>query len=307
MMLSILANSASFRNDARQLDEHLWNLLCKCIADNFNSLEVFAKARELDWKTALTKREEYEFIIGKNLGERVPLDTTLSPHGCIVPEGFDRLERTTDGTRPRIDIENNYFHHSVFFQVPMPVEWPFDLPYPSDPTIAKPPQSCEICQLDSCSCEPHSCDNVTQPLVELKRYHQKGVGIRALQQIHQDDILAEYVGQIVPKNTRDQRYMDYVYGFLFTRPGYSEPFALISSKYMGNWTRYMSHSCDANTKFITVAIGGRYRVMVVAERDIEMFEEVTVDYGDDYFKGQQECFCGEPRCRFQDDPDVMHG
>jgi len=82
---------------------------------------------------------------------------------------------------------------------------------------------------------------------------------------------------------------------------------LISSKYMGNWTRYMSHSCEANTKFVTVAIGGRYRVMVVAERDIEIFEEVTVDYGDDYFKGQQECFCGEPRCRFQDDPDVMHG
>ncbi len=307
MMLSILANSASFRNNVRQLDDHMWNLLCKCIADNFNSLELFAKARQLDWKTALTKRDEYQFIIGPNLGERIPPDTVLSPHGYIVPEGFSQPERTMDGTQPRIDIENNYFQLGVFYQVPEPIEWPFDLPYPSDPTVAKPPRSCDICQLDSCSCEPQTCDIVTQPLVELKRYRRKGVGIRALQQIHQGDILAEYVGQIVPKNTRDQRYIDYVYGFLFTRPGYSEPFALISSKYMGNWTRYMSHSCEASTRFETVAIGGRYRVMVVAERDIEIFEEVTVDYGDDYFKGQQECFCGEVRCRFRDDPDVMHG
>jgi histone-lysine N-methyltransferase SUV420H len=51
--------------------------------------------------------------------------------------------------------------------------------------------------------------------------------------------------------------------------------------------RFANHDCNANAKLMTT--GGRGMV-VVATRDIEVGEEVTVTYGDDYF-GENNCEC----------------
>ena len=302
MMLSILANSASFRNDARQLDDDSWNLLCNCLLDNFNSLEIFAKVRSLDWKTPLTKREEYGSTIEPNLREAVPeLRRLDSLHGYIVPQGPDKeLERPQYEVQFQTDVQNNFYQPIVFDRVPKPTNWPPDLEYPSDPTTVTYSQCCDICELAFCTCEPQNCDAITKPLVELKRYHEKGVGVRALEYLRQGDILAEYTGLIVPNEAKNPKYRDNVYGYAFSRPGSGDIFAMISAKLYGNWTRYISHSCDANTTFRPMAIGERYRVMIVAVKDIDIFEEVTVDYGPHYFLGRHPCLCGEQCCRYRD-------
>ena len=42
------------------------------------------------------------------------------------------------------------------------------------------------------------------------------------------------------------------------------------------------------------------RCVVVCDRPIEPFEEITIDYGSDYFgeKSGRVCLCGEATCRY---------
>ncbi|KAG9243114.1 hypothetical protein BJ878DRAFT_543603 [Calycina marina] len=51
--------------------------------------------------------------------------------------------------------------------------------------------------------------------------------------------------------------------------------------------RFANHDCQPNAKLTTSGSSG---MTIVAYRDIEVGEEVTVDYGDDYF-GSDNCYC----------------
>ena len=117
--------------------------------------------------------------------------------------------------------------------------------------------------------------------------------MRALQRIPKKAILAEYLGEVYPWNYSE----DPIYALDFSLPGTQpeEVIASISSKRYGNWTRFINHSCDSSTKFTVVTVGGRHTSVVQAVRDIEMFEEVTIDYGDGYWK-QRVCECGAEEC-----------
>ena len=44
-------------------------------------------------------------------------------------------------------------------------------------------------------------------------------------------------------------------------------------------------------------LGKRLRIMMVAKRDVLAFEELTLDYGDDYWVGRY-CLCRTESCRF---------
>ncbi|KAI9853009.1 MAG: Histone-lysine N-methyltransferase set9 [Thelocarpon superellum] len=54
--------------------------------------------------------------------------------------------------------------------------------------------------------------------------------------------------------------------------------------------RFANHDCDANARLVTTGTNG---MEVVAVREIEVGEEITVTYGDDYFGLENcECLCG---------------
>ena len=53
--------------------------------------------------------------------------------------------------------------------------------------------------------------------------------------------------------------------------------------------RFANHDCDANARLVTRGSEG---MQVVSVRDIDLGEEITVTYGDDYFGlGNRECLC----------------
>ncbi|KAI9786317.1 MAG: hypothetical protein M1816_008058 [Peltula sp. TS41687] len=126
----------------------------------------------------------------------------------------------------------------------------------------------------------------------LREYPNRGRGVRALQHIPAKQVLAEYVGRILPVNQReDQDYnLDY------------EPdgkcLASISSAILGNWTRYLNHSCDHNTEFELRKVGGKCVSCIVSIRPIEMFEEINVNYGGWYWSRRKLCRCGSGHCRY---------
>lgn len=61
-----------------------------------------------------------------------------------------------------------------------------------------------------------------------------------------------------------------------------------ASLFMGP-ARFANHDCNANARLVTMGYDG---MQIVAVRDINLGEEITVTYGDSYFgEGNRECLC----------------
>lgn len=72
-------------------------------------------------------------------------------------------------------------------------------------------------------------------------------------------------------------------------------FSIIYSSRVGGMSlllgpaRFVNHDCEPNAKFVTT---NKDNVTLVVERDVDVGEEVTVKYADDYFgEGNKECLC----------------
>ena len=305
MMLCIVAHSMAFRGATCSLSDQDWATLEDTIVKNTDSLEIFAKTRCLDWTAAL----EYAYDHPGSRLTRVALKEKWPyhlnhPYEVVVPNISQqslRLPRFEGYVRS--NLTETMYREECFIGTDRPRNWPARKAYPSDPTLKGDTEEvCELCKSRSCLCHPCASASVVHPLVELRQYHGKGIGVRTLQNIRLGDVLEEYVGQIVP--VADEQ--DSVYSVLFRRPDeWSDAgIAQISAKRYGNWTRFINHSCSASLGFRIMAIGEKYRVMVIAEQDIGAFSELTIDYGPDYWltpvPGEVEsfCLCGQSRCRY---------
>ncbi|MCJ1427259.1 hypothetical protein MMC29_005162 [Sticta canariensis] len=288
MMLSILANSAAFREAARTFDDLLWISFNASICHNKSSVELFAKIRGLNWILALTRTPFLASYI-TDLGEGYPGIEPDHPHNYIVPQNSEPIRQPQYRGKIQTNIINNRFKASdfgLFGRSKNP---------PRDPTIQNGLQ-CQICGCTLCHCEPSSCKGVLRPLVELVQSGNKlGVGVRVLQPIRSRQLLAEYVGEILPDYCDD----DDTYAIAITPHDGAPSTATISAQKYGNWTRFVNHSCNPHAVFVNRVIGNRHRIMLFSIKDIEMFEELTVDYGDNYWATRPIlCKCGSHNCRF---------
>ncbi|RAL07351.1 SET domain-containing protein [Aspergillus homomorphus CBS 101889] len=68
---------------------------------------------------------------------------------------------------------------------------------------------------------------------------------------------------------------------------------------MGNFTRFINHSCRPNSQFQKFWWLGVEQIIVVS-RGIVAGSEITVDYSNHYWRQlDKKCLCGEPCCRFK--------
>lgn len=297
MMLSILAYSHSFRNACHSFDEPSWTRLLESIGDNFVSLELFFKVRGLDWATPLRQLEKYypskvvaSYIESKRMRE-LPAEIPGRLHSYIVPGDDEPLRLTNHQGMLLVDNLSSKYDRQTFHEDPS-LRGPCDGP-------------CYSCHHYGCDCDPSTCNNVTRPLVELVRCPgEKGVGIRSLQRIRRGDVLNQYVGELKhAKSVQDTTYaleLEYPPGGE-DRMETDNPI-LIDAQVFGNWTRYINASCNPSLVFIPAIVGKRYRMMIVATRDIEVFEELTIGYGDNFWidSDTKMCECNDPNCRYPD-------
>ena len=305
MILCILAYSQRFREACTKLNPWEWSSVSHRLGANISSLEYFAKVRGLQWVRLLTcdagvatwAIQNPEFV-------QQTLDVGRDhPHSWIIPGSGNMLMRATFRGQAQIPVERNIYSALTFSLHPKPSNWPVKWPYPTDPTTRRPFTKCRLCYSSNnikCDCDPTTHPLVLRPLVELQLYGAKGVGVRALQYIKEHDILDEHVGELIPSTApRDDEFGCH----LDVEPRKNrapQVVAQISSKVYGNWTRYINHSCNASTLFELAVIGDKLRVLVVATRDIDIFEEITLDYGDGYFDkvAGLVCRCEEKTCRY---------
>ncbi|KAL8691085.1 MAG: hypothetical protein Q9218_003612 [Villophora microphyllina] len=297
MMLSMLAYSNAFRRACCSFDEPSWNQLLQSIYYNHVSLEMFFKARGLDWKSPLqyigklvpSGTSSMAAYIQSQAARELPAVFHENLHSYVVPNRDRSLCRPSFQGLLQLGIPYNMYDPNAFEQ---------------DPSFCNTKVStCQSCGSRGCDCEPATCDNVTRPLVELKHCSgNKGTGVRTLQPIRKGEVLDEYVGELKHASA----VADLTYALELEHPGSaqvaSKDAILIDAQLHGNWTRYINASCNPSLKFVPAIVGKRYRMMVVATRDIDVFEELTIGYGDGYWLGPDApmCECNESNCRHSD-------
>ena len=86
--------------------------------------------------------------------------------------------------------------------------------------------------------------------------------------------------------------------------GIFESFPLCIDAYIyGNISRYMNHSCDPNVVSVAIHLENRNlfypRIFIFASKDIQPFEELTLNYNCSPLNIRKElrCLCGAKNCK----------
>ncbi|KAI9368982.1 hypothetical protein BJX61DRAFT_546028 [Aspergillus egyptiacus] len=269
-MLAICMLAEGFRRACRELhDPSLWEKLISKIKENERSIEVFARSRDLEWRGLLMK---YAHLGIPTLDAALrPMRSMSEQHPHNVFQAIDqKIKRPWFERAPQVHIDEPVFDADRWEGKP-------------NPTARRPSHGrCDLCSSpEICNCV---LDFSSGCLVELVERPLTGTGVRALTNFKEGDILGEFIGEICPVDFND----DPVY--LLAVEAKTKPrdyIASISPRRYGNWTRYLAHSCNASAFFESMTIGKRVMMTVQAYRDISAFEDITVDYGEDYWKHRE--------------------
>ncbi|CAI6333056.1 unnamed protein product [Periconia digitata] len=147
-------------------------------------------------------------------------------------------------------------------------------------------------RVNACNCFPRlfGCLKRTPPPVQIYRTHNgKNNGLQALVPFERGAAIGEFVGLV----TKGVRHLDVMDGSTATA-NYQ-----IWQGRQGNFTRFINHSCKANSQLSHFTWLDTQRIVLVS-KGIEAGTEITVDYGDRYWAGLDKiCLCGESCCRYR--------
>ena len=226
--------------------------------------------------------------------------------------------------------ENRYvFDPKHFVHMLYPVTWPPGLSWPPqsvEEVCCAPGQEAGLCHgsdcynLDNClqdSChhsmdEWLSCSGDWRTRFELRETCDRGIGVFAVAPIKRLEILGWYTGDVTPFGLRESHYkLSLTIGkassskapsssddnsfYTATAGDAMEEEVTIDAKLRGNWTRFVNHSCKANTTFARRRIGATRIMAIRAIQDIAPNTELTIHYGDEYFESRT-CLCGAESC-----------
>lgn len=289
-MFAICAHAEAFRRWFRTADPRVWGFVCQKIYENFCSIQVYAHNYELKWRNTLWI---YQDIPIAGLPDIKPVIQTYMnwkvdhPHHTVI---------TLDG-KLKEPLFNGQLQEHIDEYVFDPAKWNGK----PDPTLRREPRGdtpgvgsvCFLCGSEvSCACQLQSR---AAEFVELTEYPDRGTGVRALTDFRRHDVLGIFIGEIIPNCVEDLTYP--LTQSSDDPEGFDHTVGTIAPHRYGNWTRFINHSCESSTWFVTRTIGKRVVTTIEAIRDIKAFEEITVNYGTRYWSGaDRRCLCGQASC-----------
>jgi SET domain-containing protein len=114
-------------------------------------------------------------------------------------------------------------------------------------------------------------DAWAQPQLQVRRSRIAGRGVFAGAPIERGQRIVEYKGRLLTKKQFDRSRSNYLFEISRTMT--------IDGWIPGNVARFINHSCRPNCE----AYNWRGRIYIKARRGIKAGEELSYDYGPDYF------------------------
>ncbi|KAF2114828.1 hypothetical protein BDV96DRAFT_460006, partial [Lophiotrema nucula] len=258
--------------------------------------------------------------------------STLDRHFWYTSsDGVVRIAPIADQPDTAIQQVNTYyFNPDLFIDQPYPqsLEPGHRWPPVNISDIVQPPRykhtGFDVCVGDQCytsiSCRDFICKhsledweaatNDWEKHFELRQTRSRGIGVYTKSSFKTGDVLGWYAGEVKPVNEYggDDYGNDYLMELEIgeipessSRLGSEyEPtnHVIIDSKNIGNWTRFINHSCEPYASFVIRRIGDTRIMSVEAIDDIPAGAELTVNYGPDYYglETKKVCRCGTPSC-----------
>ena len=110
------------------------------------------------------------------------------------------------------------------------------------------------------------------PRFEIRESPGTGWGLFALQDIGEGDFILEYTGTKVPSKISETSGSKYLFEI--------DDVWTIDGAPHDNHARWINHACVPN---VEAEIDQNNKIMIYALRDIVEGEELTIDYGEEYF------------------------
>ncbi|KAK2782281.1 hypothetical protein FQN53_000097 [Emmonsiellopsis sp. PD_33] len=145
-------------------------------------------------------------------------------------------------------------------------------------------------QTNRCMCFPSLYGNPKSPppLQIFQTTTGKNNGVITRCALERGTAIGEFIGYI----TNGVRGVDVMVG------GSPQRLYQIYQGQMGNFTRFINHSCRPNCQFQRFHWLGMERIIIVS-RGVPADTELTVDYSNHYWEElDKECLCGEACCRY---------
>ncbi|EPX71846.1 histone lysine methyltransferase Set1 [Schizosaccharomyces octosporus yFS286] len=124
------------------------------------------------------------------------------------------------------------------------------------------------------------------------------LGLFAREHIDKNDMVIEYVGEVIRQRIADNREKNYV------REGIGDSYLfridediIVDATKKGNIARFINHSCAPNCIARIIRVEGKRKIVIYADRDIMQGEELTYDYKFPEEADKIPCLCGAPTCR----------
>ncbi|KAB8223395.1 hypothetical protein BDV33DRAFT_189028 [Aspergillus novoparasiticus] len=249
-----------------------------------SSLEVAADTLHPDWRDLL-----------QVIGQQETRQYHGHPHEWVTVTGRPAVPLTS--TYEHLQLPNGFHYRfideCVLDTAAFGTEDPRRVPEidPDVCLVCKERQSDEI-EKNHCSCFPTLFGGVRNP-VPVQLFHTtsgKNNGVIARSNFDRGIAIGEFTGLI----TKGIEGVDVMLGGTRTRT------YQVFQGQMGNFTRFINHSCRPNSQFQRFYWRGKERIIVVS-RGVTAGSEITVDYSDHYWKQLNKiCLCGEPCCRFRE-------
>lgn len=155
-------------------------------------------------------------------------------------------------------------------------------------------------------CNCHSGEGCQNQRFQRKQYanvsviktEKKGYGLRADTDLHPNDFIFEYIGEVINEPTFRRRTIQYadegIKHFYFMSLTKNE---FVDATKKGNLGRFCNHSCNPNCYVDKWVVGEKLRMGIFAERHIKAGEELVFNYNvDRYGADPCPCYCEEPNC-----------
>ncbi|XP_069555739.1 histone-lysine N-methyltransferase SETD1B-A-like [Brachyistius frenatus] len=134
--------------------------------------------------------------------------------------------------------------------------------------------------------------------IRFTRSHIHEWGLFAMEPIAADEMVIEYVGQIIRQviaDMREQRYEDEGIGssYLFR----IDQDYIIDATKCGNLARFINHSCNPNCYAKIITVESQKKIVIYSRQPISVNEEITYDYKFPIEDTKIPCLCGADSCR----------